>query len=355
MALYMMQIKPVSRSTGRSATAAAAYRSGTIIECEREGRTHDYSNKAGILKKDSQIILPDGLDEEWALDRNQLWNKAERAEKRKDSRVAREYIIALPKEATPEERKQLVVDLSKYIANRYGVAVDMNIHMPHRSDEGHNDNYHAHLLTTTRQISADGLGQKSEVELSDSDRFKRGLCLSKDEVSHLRGHWAELQNQVLDKYGVKVSALSLEAQGIDREPTIHMGPDCTALERDGVETRIGDHNRTIEARNLERMQQPLEIEQEIIVSEQLLQSLEHDLEQEYAAVIESEKTAAAQKELDDYAKTMAFLEGADDIAAGWDAEIEQERQAQQQVKVREPEREKEPTQQRDHDRGGFSL
>jgi ATP-dependent exoDNAse (exonuclease V) alpha subunit len=347
----MMQVKPVSRSTGRSATAAAAYRSGTVIECEREGRTHDYSNKSGILKGDSQIILPNGVDAEWALDRNQLWNKAEHAEKRKDSRVAREYIIALPKEATPEERKQLVVDLSKYIANRYGVAVDMNIHAPHRTDEGHNENYHAHLLTTTRQVSVDGLGQKSEVELSDTDRSKRSLCLSKDEVSHLRGHWAELQNQVLEKYGVQVSALSLEDQGIDREPTIHMGPDCTALERDGVETRIGDHNRAIEARNLERMQQPLEIEQEIIVSEQLLQSLERD----YAAVIEAEKTAFVQKELDDYAKTMAFLEGADDIAARWDAEIEQEQQAQQPVEVREPEREKEQTQKRDHDRGGFSL
>ncbi len=344
-----MQVKPVSRSTGRSATAAAAYRSGTVIECEREGRTHDYSNKSGILKSNSQIILPYGVDAEWALDRNQLWNKSEHAEKRKDGRVAREYIIALPKEATADERKELVVDLSKYIANRYGVAVDMNIHAPHHIDEEHNDNYHAHLLTTTRQILVDGLGQKSEVELSDSDRFKRGLSLSKDEVSHLRGHWAELQNQVLGKYGVQVSALSLEAQGIDREATLHMGPDCTALERDGVATKIGDHNREIEARNLERLQPPLEIEQEIIVSEQLLRSLERD----YAAVIESKKTTAAQKELDDYAKTMAFLEGADDIAAGWDAEIEQEQRVRQQVK--EPEREKDQTPKRDYDRGGFSL
>jgi hypothetical protein len=229
----------------------------------------------------------------------------------------------------------------------------MNIHAPHRTDEGHNENYHAHLLTTTRQVSVDGLGQKSEVELSDTDRTKRGLCLSKEELRHLRGHWAELQNQVLEKYGVQVSALSLEDQGIDREPTIHMGPDCTALERDGVETRIGDHNRAIEARNLERMQQPLEIEQEIIVSEQLLQSLGRDLEQEYAAMIEAEQSASAQKELDDYAKTMAFLEDSDDLAARWDAEIEQEQQAQQQVKVREPEKEK--TRERDHDRGGFSL
>jgi ATP-dependent exoDNAse (exonuclease V) alpha subunit len=349
MALYMMQIKPVSRSTGRSATAAAAYRSGTTIECEREGRIHDYSHKSGILKKESQIILPSGLSAEWALDRNQLWNNAESAEKRKDGRVAREYVIALPKEATAEERKQLVVDLSEYIANRYGVAVDMNIHAPHRTDEGHNDNYHAHLLTTTRVITESGLGQKSEVELSDSDRFKRNLSLSKDEVFHLRGYWAELQNQVLEKYSVQVSSLALEDQGIDREATYHLGARDTALERRGEQTYTGDLNRAIEARNLERLNQPLDLEQEIIASENLLKSLKHD----YAEQIEADKTAAAQKELDDYAKSMAFLESGDDILADWEAEFEREKQAPQQIK--EPEREIESKSKRDYDRDDFSL
>jgi ATP-dependent exoDNAse (exonuclease V) alpha subunit len=348
MALYMMQIKPVSRSTGRSATASAAYGSGTIIKCEREGKVHDYSHKSGIFKKDSQIILPSGISAEWALDRSQLWNSAESAEKRKDGRVAREYVIALPKEASPDERKQLVVDLSKYIANRYGVAVDMNIHAPHRTDEGHNDNYHAHILTTTRVISESGLGQKSEVELSDTDRAKRGLSLSKDEVLHLRGHWAELQNQVLEKYGVQVSARSLEDQGVDREATYHLGARDTALERRGIETYTGNLNRAIEARNLERLQQPLDLEQEIIASEELLRSLEHD----YAEQIEADKTAAVQQELDDYAKSMAFLESDDDILAEWDAEFEREKQGQP---TKEPEREIEPSKTRDYDQGGPSL
>jgi len=273
MALFMMQVKPVSRSKGQSAVAAAAYRSGTIIKCYREGLTHDYTRKSGILKSDSQIVLPAGVVARWALERDELWNEAERAENRKDSRVAREYVTALPKEATPQERKKLVMDLSKYIANRYHVAVDMNIHAPHRIKGETNDNYHAHLLTTTRQILPDGLGCKSEVEISDTDRGKRGLSLSKDEVKHLRCYWAELQNQVLQKYDTQVSALSLADQGFDLEPTLHMGPIDTALERKGETTRIGDYNRAVTERNLARLHNPLDLEQEIIATEQLIASL----------------------------------------------------------------------------------
>lgn len=280
MALYMMQIKPVSRSTGRSATAAAAYRSGTEITCERENITHDYTRKTGIYKNDSQIITPSGISADWAQDRNVLWNLAEHAEKRKDARVAREYIIALPQEATALERKELALSLSKYIADRYGVAVDMNLHAPHVIDGVDNGNYHAHLLTTTRLITESGLGGKSEVELSDTDRGKRNLSLSKDEVVSLRSHWAELQNTVLEKYGVQVSSLTLEAQGIDREPTLHMGAERTELERDGFATLMGTHNQNIELRNLEKEYgNPLALSQEIQVTENLIAKLTIDRDQ----------------------------------------------------------------------------
>jgi hypothetical protein len=277
MALYMMQVKPLSRGRGQSATAAAAYRSGTLIACEREGRTHDYSRKSGILKSQSQVVLPMGVDADWLVDRDVLWNAAERVEKRKDARVAREYIVALPHEATAEERLQLAVQLSQYLANTYGVVVDMNIHAPHQHNGTQNNNHHAHLLTTTRLVTQHGLGEKSEIELSNTDRTKRNLCSSAVELKQIRAHWAELQNTVLAQYGIQVSALSLQDQGIDREPTLHLGPQATALERMGIHTDIGNINRAIEQENARRAAQAAELaalDQQIFASSQIIDRLQ---------------------------------------------------------------------------------
>jgi hypothetical protein len=255
MAINVIQVKPVSRGAGQSATAAAAYRSGEQIHDQREDRLHDYSLKTGIDREASQIITPDGIDSPVTQDRTTLWNAAEAAEIRKDARVAREYVIALPKEATAEERQELAVTFGRLIANRYNVAVDLNLHGPHRNAESDNSNYHAHLLTTTRQLTAEGLGKKSDIELSDTDRAKRGLCKGKDEVFDLRENWTALQNRVLEKYGIQLSAHSLADQGIDQQPTIHMGPRDTALERQGISTYTGNQNRMIQAENLERSKQ----------------------------------------------------------------------------------------------------
>jgi len=277
MALYMMQVKPLSRGRGQSATAAAAYRSGTLIACEREGRTHDYSRKSGILKSQSQVVLPMDVNADWLVDRNVLWNAAETAEKRKDARVAREYIVALPHEATAEERLQLAVQLSQHLANTYGIVVDMNIHAPHQHNGTQNNNHHAHLLTTTRIVTQHGLGEKSEIELSNTDRTKRNLCSSAVELKQIRAHWAELQNTVLAQYGIQVSALSLQDQGIDREPTLHLGPQATALERMGIHTDIGNINRAIEQESARRADQAAELaalDQQIFASSQIIDRLQ---------------------------------------------------------------------------------
>ena len=92
MAIYHLAVKSVSRSTGRSAVAAAAYRSGDCLENERDGLMHDYTRRGGV--EDTFIVTPEGA--EWAQDRSALWNAAEAAEKRKDAKVAREYELALP-------------------------------------------------------------------------------------------------------------------------------------------------------------------------------------------------------------------------------------------------------------------
>ena len=159
MAIYHLSVKPISRSAGRSATAAAAYRAGVEIADERTGEVHDYRRKGGVESAD--IVLPDGAPE-WATNRGALWNAAEKAEKRKDACVAREYEVALPAELSPAERRRLALDFAQEMANREGCAVDVAIHAPGK--EGDERNHHAHILRTTRKVAIDGLGAKLDTE-----------------------------------------------------------------------------------------------------------------------------------------------------------------------------------------------
>jgi ATP-dependent exoDNAse (exonuclease V) alpha subunit len=240
VAIYHLSVKPVSRAGGRSATAAAAYRSGSEIADRTTGQVFDYTRKRGI--DHSEIVLPTEAakrDINWARDRQSLWNAAEEAEKRKDARVAREYEVALPHELSRQQRLELVRAFSQEVANRYGNAVDFSIHAPHR--EGDERNHHAHILTTTRKVEATGLGAKTEIELADGDRAKRGLGPAKAEVTEIRARWAALTNEYLASHGhaSRVDHRSLEAQGIDREPTVHKGPAVSGMERRGMPTEVG--------------------------------------------------------------------------------------------------------------------
>ncbi len=185
----------------------------------------------------SEIVLPSSAakaDINWARDRQALWNAAEMAEKRKDSRVAREYEVALPHELKAEQRVALVRAFAAELSNRYGVAVDFAIHAPHRRGDGRN--YHAHIVTTTREVTATGLGRKSDIELGDRDRAKKGLAAASVEIESIRERWAVLTNEHVLEQGVKarVEHRSLEDQGITRIPTTHLRSAVSALERRGV-------------------------------------------------------------------------------------------------------------------------
>lgn len=242
MAIFHLSAKPVQRSKGRSATSAAAYRAGVCLSDERTGEVHDYTRKQGV--EHTEIITPTGE----SIDREKLWNLAETAEKRKDGTTAREYEIALPEELTHEERKALVQEFGKYLAERHGCAVDIAIHEPNR--KGDQRNHHAHILCTTRQFQPGGkLGAKCDVELSDRDRQKKNLPGRKTELDATRAQWAHLVNGALERAGhlERVSHERLEAQGIDREPTNHLGPVATAMERRGERTERGDLNREPDA------------------------------------------------------------------------------------------------------------
>ncbi|WP_244660498.1 MobA/MobL family protein [Fluviibacter phosphoraccumulans] len=170
----------------------------------------------------ADLVLPDGAPE-WAFDRSALWNAAESAEKRKDACVAREFEVALPAELFAKSRKRLALEFAKEMANREGCAVDVAIHAPDR--KGDDRNYHAHILRTTRKVAASGLGDKLDTEKAGRKRS--------DDLEAVRARWAEMVNEALERDGhiEQVDHRSLKAQGVDREPTKHLGPSATGYER----------------------------------------------------------------------------------------------------------------------------
>ena len=239
MAIYHASTKPIARSAGRSAVAAAAYRAGVDLVDARTGLVHDYTRKGGVEL--TEILTPDGI----GVERNALWDAAELAEKRKDARTAREWIVALPSELNAEQRTALTRDFAQCLVERYGVAVDFAIHAPDR--EGDHRNHHAHILTTTRQVSraADGgltLGAKAHIELSDKARKERGLGASADEVKAVRELWERTANAALEQAGVdaRIDARSLREQDIDRVPQIHAGPAVTVIARMKVRETLSE-------------------------------------------------------------------------------------------------------------------
>jgi hypothetical protein len=261
MAIYHFPTRNVSRSSGRSAVAAAAYRAGIVLEDERTGRTHDYSRKVGVVS--AEIMAPAHAPA-WMQDRERLWNAVEQAESRKDARTAREFIAALPHELDKFERQTLV---RRFVAEQFvsqSMVADVSIHHPDR--HGDQRNHHAHILLTTRRVEGDGFSATKAREWN-----------SEGQLIAWREAWANHVNLALERGEqarglepgtfARVDHRSLEEQGIERDATIHLGPIATALERAGTETRLGDHNREVEARAAELAtlrQERARIEAEII-------------------------------------------------------------------------------------------
>lgn len=239
VAIFHLDVKSVSRGQGMSATAATAYRSGARIEDRRTGEVFDYTRRRGV--EASALFLPPGAPE-W--DRQTLWNAAEAAENRKNSQVAREVILALPHELSPEEREELAAEFSRWLVERHGVAVDMAVHAPHR--QGDERNYHAHLLVSTRRLEAEGFTEKTrELDVKGT---------SSEHIAAWRSTWESQVNRSLERAGKaeRVDCRSHDERGDDREPMLHMGREATGMERRGEVSRIGDENRAREGRNAER-------------------------------------------------------------------------------------------------------
>lgn len=215
MAIYHCSLRTFSRAEGHSAVAAAAYRSGSILRDERTGTIHRYEKRHGV--KAAFILAPEGAPENLKT-RSALWNAAEASETRKNSRVAREVILALPHELSDQARTELSRDMGLYLLERYRVAVDVAIHAPSEGDGHDPRNHHAHILFTTREITKDGLGAKTRV-LDDK-------VSGPQEVEIIREVWETLANDALTRAGfsdANIDRRTLEDQGIERIPQTHEG------------------------------------------------------------------------------------------------------------------------------------
>ena len=251
MAIYHLSTKPISRSSGRSAVASIAYRAGIAITDERLGKTYDYTKRHGVLW--TGLATPNDVK----VDRNELWNLAEKSENRSNSRTAREIVINIPHELMQGDQgtgNMLAHEFASQLSKKYQVAVDVAVHAPDK--QGDNRNFHAHLLLTTRKLEQDRHGNikltdKSQLEMSNTQLKQAGLLSNQDELKEIRKAWADLTNDYLAEHGIdeRIDHRSHKDRGLDTLPTVKMGWQATELERKGIRTDVGNKNRDIKAYN----------------------------------------------------------------------------------------------------------
>ena len=305
MSIYHLEAKVVSRGTGRSACAASAYLSCSAIYNDYDGVQHDYTRKKGLVWE--QVFLPDCAPAEWQ-DRSVLWNAVEENEKTKDSRLAREFVPALPVELTPEQWKELLSDFIQGSFVSDGMCADVAVHDP--DPPGHNP--HAHILLTVRPLNPDGSWQyKTEKEYlcvrngeergftaaefkaaqaegwekqypykvgrkkvylapseAEANGYERGSKHPKstkygrqnpiserwnsdEQLVLWREAWANAVNRFLERYGFdeRVDHRSNAARGLDEQPTVHEGVIARALEKKGIVSDRCELNRQIKRDN----------------------------------------------------------------------------------------------------------
>ena len=226
-----------------------AYRAGEKLTNERDGITHDYTAKQGV--EHAEIVLPEGVNADWARDRSDLWNAAEFAEKRKDARVAREFEVALPHELSAEERLEATREMAQELADRYGAAVDFAIHAPHEASDVRN--HHAHILMTTRQVTENGLGEKTYLERENKWLLAHDLPTTDMQLRDLRQRWEGIANERLAMAGldIRIDHRSHMERGLEIAPTEHMGVHASQMERRGLDVSRSRLDEDAARRNAE--------------------------------------------------------------------------------------------------------
>ena len=234
MAMYHLRVKFVKRSEGKSAVAAAAYRSGTKLHDERENKTHDYTRKSDI--EYSEIMLPEGIPIS-LQERETLWNSIETGIKHPRGQPAFEVEAALPRELSKQQCVALVREFARDQFVARGVPVDINIHRTTASDGG--EHPHVHFLISTRRFEPDGSIGKAARDmqdnpqlvnrvyaLEDAGRLDEALAVGqKTNLMHWRRTWEDYSNRFLEDSGSesRIDHRTLAAQDIEREPQPHIG------------------------------------------------------------------------------------------------------------------------------------
>ncbi|OYX65693.1 MAG: Ti-type conjugative transfer relaxase TraA [Sphingomonadales bacterium 32-64-17] len=238
MAIYHFSVQVISRASGRSAVAAAAYRSAERLHDERLDRDHDFTNKSGVVH--SEVMLPENAPAHLS-DRERLWNDVEAAEKRKDAQLSREVEFAIPREMTQAQGVELARDFVGQEFVERGMIADLNVHWDIGVDGVAKP--HAHVMLTMRAVGKDGFGAKER----DWNRTEL--------VEQWRERWADHVNTRLAELDIeaRIDHRSLEAQGIELEPQDKIGPAAQRMGERGLESeRIEDH-REVARRNGERL------------------------------------------------------------------------------------------------------
>ena len=256
MAIYHLHCDIIGRSSGRSATAAAAYRATCKIEDRTTGDVFDYRRKSKALYTE---ILTGANAPKWAKNRAELWNSLEEKEKRKDAQFCRSFDGALPREFDLETNKKLAKEFAQIFTDR-GTPADLAIHGPHEDEDGRsNENTHFHLLVATRKINADGWAEK--------DREANTKAFLKE----VRKAWADIVNAEFKRKGMseRIDERTLKAQGIEREAQQHLGPTATAMQRKGKQTA----RRRLKSQEVEGVLEDVQI-----TDDELFEALENDPE-----------------------------------------------------------------------------
>ena len=243
MAIFHLSVKVISRAAGRSAVAAAAYRSAERLHDERLDRAHDFTNKPGVVH--SEVLLPENAPDEWH-NRERLWNDVEAFEKRKDAQLSREVEFAIPREMNQAQGIELARDFVQREFVDQGMVADLNVHWDIGVDGLAKP--HAHVMLTMREIvvCADG-----EAAFGAKVREWNATSL----VEQWRERWADHVNQRLAELDIdaRIDHRSLAAQGIELEPQDKIGRAASRMDGRGLEAeRIAEH-REIAQRNGQRI------------------------------------------------------------------------------------------------------
>lgn len=238
MAIYHFSAKVISRQTGASAVASAAYRSASVLHDDRFNRNHDFSNKAGVIH--SEVMLPKGAPER-LNDRTVLWNEVEAGEKRKDAQLAREVEFSIPREMNEKQGVALARDFVAEQFVKRGMVADLNVHWDKAKDGSPKP--HAHVMLSMRDVGPEGFGKKN--------RDWNGTELLKD----WREAWSAHVNERMAELGLdgRIDHRSYKAQGIELEPQHKIGPMGKRHELEGQPHRNADDHVRIARENGERI------------------------------------------------------------------------------------------------------